>query len=67
MISKHSSEQSVGGEGVEVLRNEPDTHPQHGVGQVTEKRVYLSRWGYPTASDPTTDPGGSRLMNMSSP
>ncbi|XP_031432175.1 cytoplasmic phosphatidylinositol transfer protein 1b isoform X2 [Clupea harengus] len=42
MISKHSSEQSVGGEGVEVLRNEPDTHPQHGVGQVTEKRVYLS-------------------------
>uniref|UniRef100_A0A3Q2GBI1 Phosphatidylinositol transfer protein cytoplasmic 1b n=1 Tax=Cyprinodon variegatus TaxID=28743 RepID=A0A3Q2GBI1_CYPVA len=42
MISKHSCEQSGGGEGVEVVRNEPDTHPQHGPGQVTEKRIYLS-------------------------
>ncbi|XP_048117048.1 cytoplasmic phosphatidylinositol transfer protein 1b isoform X2 [Alosa alosa] len=42
MISKHSSEQSGGGEGVEVLRNEPDTHPEHGAGQVTEKRIYLT-------------------------
>ncbi|KAM9852505.1 cytoplasmic phosphatidylinositol transfer protein 1b isoform 3-T3 [Aulostomus maculatus] len=42
MISKHSSEQSGGGEGVEVVRNEPDSHPQHGPGQVTEKRIYLS-------------------------
>ncbi|KAM4567766.1 cytoplasmic phosphatidylinositol transfer protein 1b [Fundulus diaphanus] len=42
MISKHSSEQSGGGEGVEVVRNEPDTHPQHGPGQLTEKRIYLS-------------------------
>ncbi|XP_028836988.1 cytoplasmic phosphatidylinositol transfer protein 1b isoform X2 [Denticeps clupeoides] len=42
MISKHSCEQSGGGEGVEVVRNEPDTHPVHGVGQVTEKRIYLS-------------------------
>ncbi|MEQ2298238.1 Cytoplasmic phosphatidylinositol transfer protein 1 [Ameca splendens] len=42
MISKHSCEQSDGGEGVEVVRNEPDTHPQHGPGQLTEKRIYLS-------------------------
>ncbi|KAM9724491.1 cytoplasmic phosphatidylinositol transfer protein 1b [Menidia menidia] len=42
MISKHSCEQSGGGEGVEVVRNEPDTHPQHGQGQLTEKRIYLS-------------------------
>lgn len=45
MISKHSCEQSGGGEGVEVVRNESDIHPQHGAGQLTEKRIYLSRWG----------------------
>lgn len=43
MISKHSCEQSGGGEGVEVVRNESDIHPQHGPGQMTEKRIYLSR------------------------
>ncbi|KAG7237627.1 hypothetical protein INR49_032073 [Caranx melampygus] len=43
MISKHSCEQSGGGEGVEVVRNELDIHPQHGPGQLTEKRIYLSR------------------------
>ncbi|XP_036394161.1 cytoplasmic phosphatidylinositol transfer protein 1b [Megalops cyprinoides] len=42
MISKHSSEQSGGGEGVEVICNEPQSHPQHGPGQMTEKRIYLS-------------------------
>ncbi|XP_037532809.1 cytoplasmic phosphatidylinositol transfer protein 1b isoform X1 [Nematolebias whitei] len=42
MISKHCCEQSGGGEGVEVVKNEPDIHPQHGPGQVTEKRIYLS-------------------------
>ncbi|KAM3873693.1 cytoplasmic phosphatidylinositol transfer protein 1b [Diretmus argenteus] len=42
MISKHSCEQSGGGEGVEVVRNEPDTHPKHGPGQLTEKRIYLN-------------------------
>ncbi|KAM9782641.1 cytoplasmic phosphatidylinositol transfer protein 1b [Neosynchiropus ocellatus] len=42
MISKHSCEQSGGGEGVEVVRNEPDNHPKYGLGQVTEKRIYLS-------------------------
>ncbi|XP_049587810.1 cytoplasmic phosphatidylinositol transfer protein 1b [Syngnathus scovelli] len=42
MISKHSCEQSENGEGVEVVRNEADTHPEHGPGQVTEKRIYLS-------------------------
>lgn len=43
MISKHSCEQSGGGEGVEVVRNELDMHPEHGPGQVTEKRIYLTR------------------------
>lgn len=42
MISKHSCEQSGDGEGVEVVKNEPDNHPQHGPGQLTEKRIYLS-------------------------
>ncbi|XP_026084422.1 cytoplasmic phosphatidylinositol transfer protein 1-like isoform X3 [Carassius auratus] len=42
MISKHSSEQSGGGEGVEVVRNEPCTDPKHGAGQMTEKRIYLN-------------------------
>ncbi|XP_034467968.1 cytoplasmic phosphatidylinositol transfer protein 1b [Hippoglossus hippoglossus] len=42
MISKHSCEQSGGGEGVEVVRNESNIHPQHGPGQLTEKRIYLS-------------------------
>uniref|UniRef100_A0A4W5PPR1 Phosphatidylinositol transfer protein cytoplasmic 1b n=1 Tax=Hucho hucho TaxID=62062 RepID=A0A4W5PPR1_9TELE len=42
MISKHRNEQSGGGEGVEVVRNQPDTHPQHGLGQLTEKRIYLN-------------------------
>lgn len=42
MVNKHSCEQSEGGEGVEVVRNEPETHPQHGLGQVTEKRIYLN-------------------------
>lgn len=42
MVNKHSCEQSEGGEGVEVVKNEPETHPQHGLGQVTEKRIYLS-------------------------
>lgn len=42
MISKHSCEQSGGGEGVEVVKNEPENHPQYGRGQLTEKRIYLS-------------------------
>ncbi|XP_053482065.1 cytoplasmic phosphatidylinositol transfer protein 1b [Ictalurus furcatus] len=42
MITKHSHEQSGGGDGVEVIRNEPETHPKYGSGQVTEKRIYLS-------------------------
>lgn len=43
MINKHSHEQSEGGDGVEVIQNEPNTHPKYGSGQVTEKRIYLSR------------------------
>ncbi|KAL2101164.1 hypothetical protein ACEWY4_002925 [Coilia grayii] len=42
MISKHSLEQSERGEGVEVVQNEPYEDPTHGVGQFTEKRVYLN-------------------------
>ncbi|KAI5620417.1 cytoplasmic phosphatidylinositol transfer protein 1 isoform X1 [Silurus asotus] len=42
MINKHSDEQSGEGDGVEVIRNEPETHPKYGSGQVTEKRIYLS-------------------------
>ncbi|XP_069038558.1 cytoplasmic phosphatidylinositol transfer protein 1b [Lepisosteus oculatus] len=42
MISKHSSEQSGGGEGVEVVQNEPHSDAAHGLGQYTEKRIYLS-------------------------
>ncbi|KAK2855073.1 hypothetical protein Q7C36_006942 [Tachysurus vachellii] len=42
MINKHSLEQSEGGDGVEVIRNELDTHPKYGAGQVTEKRIYLT-------------------------
>ncbi|KAK2910143.1 cytoplasmic phosphatidylinositol transfer protein 1b [Channa argus] len=42
MISKHSCEQSDGGEGVEVVKNEPQIHPKHGPGQLTEKRIYLN-------------------------
>ncbi|XP_060777649.1 cytoplasmic phosphatidylinositol transfer protein 1b [Neoarius graeffei] len=42
MINKHSHEQSEGGDGVEVIQNEPNTHPKYGSGHVTEKRIYLS-------------------------
>ncbi|ELT97422.1 hypothetical protein CAPTEDRAFT_171798 [Capitella teleta] len=42
MITKHSHEQSSQGEGVEVVKNEPIDHPEHGKGQLTEKRIYLS-------------------------
>ncbi|XP_028985046.1 cytoplasmic phosphatidylinositol transfer protein 1b isoform X2 [Betta splendens] len=42
MISKHSCEQSGGGEGVEVVTNEAQIHPRHGPGQLTEKRIYLN-------------------------
>ncbi|KAK2844690.1 hypothetical protein Q5P01_011349 [Channa striata] len=42
MISKHSCEQSDGGDGVEVVKNEPQIHPKHGPGQLTEKRIYLN-------------------------
>jgi len=42
MIAKHSAEQSHGGEGVEVMRNEPYESEEHGKGQFTEKRIHLS-------------------------
>lgn len=42
MIAKHSHEQSSNGEGVEVIKNEPCEHVEHGHGQYTEKLLYLS-------------------------
>lgn len=42
MIAKHSHEQSESGQGVEVVKNEECTHPAHGSGRYTEKRVHLS-------------------------
>ena len=42
MIAKHSAEQSQKGEGVEVVENRPHEDPEHGQGQFTEKRIYIS-------------------------
>ncbi|XP_071514529.1 cytoplasmic phosphatidylinositol transfer protein 1 [Panulirus ornatus] len=42
MIARHSSEQSDGGEGVEVIENKAYTDPVYGLGQFTEKRIHLS-------------------------
>ena len=42
MIAKHSAEQSQKGEGVEVIENRPHEDPEHGTGQFTEKRIYIS-------------------------
>ena len=42
MIAKHSAEQSQKGEGVEVIENRPHQDPEHGSGQFTEKRIYIS-------------------------
>ncbi|XP_053642302.1 cytoplasmic phosphatidylinositol transfer protein 1 [Cherax quadricarinatus] len=42
MIARHSSEQSDGGEGVEVIENNAYTDPLCGPGQFTEKRIHLS-------------------------
>lgn len=43
MIARHSQEESRGGEGVEVVINEPCTDPIRGEGQYTEKRIYLHK------------------------
>lgn len=43
MIARHSLEQSVDGEGVEVMENKDIEDPVHGKGQFTEKRIHLSR------------------------
>ena len=43
MIARHSAEQSKGGEGVEVVENRPCHDDEHGDGQFTEKRIYLTR------------------------
>ncbi|KAG7161813.1 Cytoplasmic phosphatidylinositol transfer protein 1-like [Homarus americanus] len=45
MIARHSSEQSDGGEGVEVIENKAYTDPIQGSGQFTEKRIHLSGEG----------------------
>ena len=44
MICKHCEMESSKNEGVEVLRNEPITDENGLVGQLTEKRLYLSRF-----------------------
>lgn len=43
MIARHSAEQSIDGEGVEVVENKECEDPVHGKGQYTEKRIHLSR------------------------
>lgn len=45
MIARHSLEQSVDGEGVEVVETKEIEDPVHGKGQLTEKRIHLSRCG----------------------
>ncbi|EDO47917.1 predicted protein [Nematostella vectensis] len=42
MINRHSHDQSETGEGVHVVKNEACEDKEHGNGQFTEKRVYLS-------------------------
>lgn len=42
MIARHSHEESVSGEGVEVVANKPCEDPVHGKGQYTEKKLHLS-------------------------
>jgi hypothetical protein len=44
MICKHCEIESSKDEGVEVVRNEPVTNENGLVGQLTEKRLYLSRF-----------------------
>lgn len=46
MICKHCELESNKDEGVEVVRNEPITDENGLVGQLTEKRLYLSRWNF---------------------
>lgn len=43
MICKHCEIESSKDEGVEVVRNEPITNENGLIGQLTEKRLYLSR------------------------
>ncbi|KAL0272578.1 UNVERIFIED_CONTAM: hypothetical protein PYX00_005498 [Menopon gallinae] len=42
MIARHSNEESVSGDGVEVVANKPCEDPVHGKGQYTEKKLHLS-------------------------
>jgi MoaA/NifB/PqqE/SkfB family radical SAM enzyme len=44
MICKHCELESSKDEGVEVVRNEPIINENGDVGQLTEKRLYLSRF-----------------------
>ena len=45
MIARHSAEESKGGgDGVEVVVNEPCHDEKHGEGRYTEKRIYLTRY-----------------------
>jgi hypothetical protein len=44
MICKHCEIESSKDEGVEVVRNEPIVNENGLTGQLTEKRLYLSRY-----------------------
>lgn len=46
MICKHCEIESSKDEGVEVVRNEPITNEAGLTGQLTEKRLYLSRFAH---------------------
>ena len=50
MICKHCEIESSKDEGVEVVRNVPITNEDGLVGQLTEKRLYLSRFFLPKRS-----------------
>lgn len=42
MIARHSHEESVSGDGIEVVANHPCEDPVHGSGQYAEKKLHLS-------------------------
>lgn len=46
-VAQASKNETGGGEGVEVLKNEPREHDKHGKGQYTYKIYHLARWEGP--------------------
>ncbi|MES1918152.1 hypothetical protein MHBO_000162 [Bonamia ostreae] len=43
MVLKRSERDTIDGEGVKVLKNEPFENEEHGKGQFTEKCIYISK------------------------